>query len=80
MAASHYGCAEIVRILLENGAHVDLQDENGLSALMKASENGQAHVVKILLENGAQINLKNESLPVQDNLQYQGQFPPFYDY
>ena len=29
MYASHYGHAEIVKILLENGAQVDLQEEDG---------------------------------------------------
>ena len=53
------GHSEVVKILLENGAQVDLQKENGWYALMCASPKGHAEVVKILLENGAQVDLQN---------------------
>ena len=44
MSASQNGHTEVVKILLENGAQVDLQN-NGFSALMIASLNGHAEVV-----------------------------------
>jgi len=49
-----------VQILLANGAQVDLQNEDGLSALMIASMIGHSEVVERLLASGAQINLHNK--------------------
>ncbi len=46
MVASHNGHAEVVKILVENGAQVNLQAKDGWSALMIASQNGHAEVVK----------------------------------
>ena len=49
---------EVVKILLDNRAQVDLQSTSGKSsALMHASEIGHAEVVKLLLDNQAQIDL-----------------------
>ena len=58
MSASKNGHGEVVKLLLEHGAQVDLQEENGWSALMSASQNGHGEVVKLLLEHGAQVYLQ----------------------
>ncbi len=50
----------MAKVLLENGAQVDMLDKNGSSALMVASQSGHADVVKLLLENRAQIHLKKK--------------------
>ncbi len=42
--------AEVVKILLENGAQVNLQEKDEWSALMIASQNGHAEVVNRLVE------------------------------
>ena len=59
MIASYCGDHKSVELLLENGAQVDLKDNDGWSALMYASLNGHSEVVKLLLENSAQVDLKD---------------------
>ena len=60
IAASHRGHKEVVQLLLEKGAHVDLPAENGFSALMIASQIGHKGVVEALLEARAQMNLQSK--------------------
>jgi ankyrin repeat protein len=55
-AASALGLTETARILLDHGAKVNLQDANGVSALMEACSGGHPEVVKLLLEHGAKVN------------------------
>ncbi|KAL5510293.1 hypothetical protein EMCRGX_G005818, partial [Ephydatia muelleri] len=59
MMACRYGHAEVVRMLLSAGAHVNDQHENGESSLMMACWYGHAEVVKMLLSAGAHINDQN---------------------
>lgn len=40
----------MVRALLECGANVNIQDDEGSTALMCASEHGRAEIVSLLLE------------------------------
>ncbi len=40
----------MVKLLLDNNALVNLQNDEGLSSLMYASENDHVDVVKVLLE------------------------------
>ena len=49
MRASWKGHCEVVKLLLEKGAQVDLQDGDGWSALMRASQNGQCKVLVSLI-------------------------------
>ena len=49
---------ETVSILLQNGAHVNMQNNNEWPPLMIASQNGHAETVSILLQNGAHINIQ----------------------
>jgi len=53
MTASLGGHEEFVRLLLENGADINLRGSDGSNALFLASLNGHAGIVRILLENGA---------------------------
>ena len=59
MPACQNGHIDVVKILLENEAQVNLQEKNGLSSLMLASQNGHDDVVRLLLENKAQVDLQN---------------------
>ncbi|MEQ2245310.1 KN motif and ankyrin repeat domain-containing protein 3 [Ilyodon furcidens] len=50
MLAVSHGRQEMVQALLECGADVNVQDDEGSTALMCASEHGRAEIVKLLLE------------------------------
>ncbi len=55
--AASEGHEEIVQYLLENGAKIDVQDDDYGTPLYVAAENGCVNVVKQLLERGADVNL-----------------------
>ncbi len=57
--ASGRGHSDVVKLLLDSGAQVNLQDIDGWSSLRVASENGHSYVVKLLLDSGAQVNLRD---------------------
>ena len=50
MAAAFEGQGALVRMLLQRGATVNLQDSLGLTALMHAAGNGQTTIVQALLD------------------------------
>ena len=54
--ASYLGDAEIVTLLLDNGANVNITDDEGSTALVSAIVGGHPRVVQLLLENGADVN------------------------
>ena len=49
MLAVKHGKADLVELLLENGAAVNLQDADGSTALMCAVEHETLHIVKLIL-------------------------------
>jgi len=49
MLAVSHGRQNMVQMLLEAGAKVNMQDEDGSTALMCASEHGHTDIVKMLL-------------------------------
>jgi hypothetical protein len=57
--ASREGNFEIVKVLIENGANVNIVDNEGWSPLMRASLAGKEDIVDILLKNGAKAQLLN---------------------
>jgi len=60
MYASKYGQLEAVKLLLQAGANIDLQEGHGRTALMYASMNGYLETVKLLLQEGANIDLQDK--------------------
>lgn len=50
--------ADIVRLLLAKGAHVDQRDGYGYTSLMYAAKNGNVEVIQVLLNAGAKTNLR----------------------
>jgi ankyrin repeat protein len=48
----------IVKLLLENGAQPDFEDENGQAPLSRAVEGGDVDVLHLLIAKGAKINTK----------------------
>ena len=52
----YYGYCDIVKILIDNGADVHMQDNYPIRF---ASDNGHYDIVKLLIENGADVSSKN---------------------
>ena len=52
--AALYGYSKVVTILLKNGADVNVDDNQGSTALTWAERYGHTEVATILLKNGAQ--------------------------
>jgi serine/threonine-protein phosphatase 6 regulatory ankyrin repeat subunit B len=61
MEASTAGRTEIVQMLLEKGADLDVKDDNGKTALMEASTSGRTEIVQMLLEKGADLDVKDDN-------------------
>ena len=59
MYAAYAGDLEMARLMLENGAPVNVQTDVGTTALMYAAAYGHMEVVRFLVENGADIHILN---------------------
>ncbi|KAI8590984.1 hypothetical protein BDZ88DRAFT_412989 [Geranomyces variabilis] len=57
--AAYLGKAELVRVMLEEGADVDARDANGATALMYAARDGRADVAEVLLDFHARPQLED---------------------
>jgi ankyrin repeat protein len=57
--AGYYNQAEVVRLLLDQGAAVDEKDGSGNTALMGACFKGYTGIAEILIEAGANVNERN---------------------
>ena len=53
------GELKIVKFLVENGANIEIKDNNGMTPLSNACRGGYLDVVKFLIENGANIETKD---------------------
>lgn len=62
-AAAQYNFTKFAEILIENGADVNLEDENGYSPLFHACRNDSVDVLRLLLDKGANMNAK-----IEDNM------------
>ncbi|KAK1775311.1 hypothetical protein QBC45DRAFT_11314 [Copromyces sp. CBS 386.78] len=51
--AVRMGRADLVRLLIEGGSHVNIHTQSGANPLCLAAAKGHANIVSILLENGA---------------------------
>ena len=71
-SAARAGDLDLVKILIKNGANIDIRDWDGKTALMLASENGHRDVVQELLNNHADASLRdindNNALDLVDKL------------
>jgi ankyrin repeat protein len=61
MLASLNGHTDVVKLLLDRGAKIDLQRSDGATALIVAAQNGHEEVIKILLERGADRGIKDNT-------------------
>ena len=60
MSAVENHQTEVVRLLLNDGANVNIQDVRGNTALMGASLKGETAIVSDLLKQGAKVNIEND--------------------
>ena len=58
--AARDGNIDVVELLLKEHVDINIQDENGVRALMLASKNGHIQVVELLLKEHADINIQNQ--------------------
>ena len=58
--AAKTGNTEVVKLQLKEHVNVNIQDEDGVTALMLASLNGHTQVVELLLKNNADVNIQKE--------------------
>jgi len=68
MLAVSHGRQEMVQLLLESGSDVNMQDEDGSTALMCATEHGHIDIVRLLLDHpdidiGLKDNVRHLSVP-----------------
>ena len=63
MLAARYGWAEVVRLLLEHKADLDVTAKYGLSALMLAVVNHHLAAAKELIDAGANTQLRGSGAP-----------------
>jgi ankyrin repeat protein len=59
--AAENGYAEMVELLLSEGADVTVADKDGWTPLIAASSKGHLDVVRLFLDNGAEVNLKDKT-------------------
>jgi ankyrin repeat protein len=59
--AARNGRAEVVKLLLQKGADIDIRNHLGWSALMMASWWGRTAIMTLLLDGGAPINAQSQS-------------------
>ncbi|KAL5084943.1 hypothetical protein Trisim1_011297 [Trichoderma cf. simile WF8] len=53
--ASYHGHSALVKLLIEKGADMEAQDDDGQTPLSRAAENGHEATVKVLIEKGADV-------------------------
>ena len=64
--AAANGHVDVVKLLIENGADVNLKGEAWYGPLHAAAAKGHIEVVKILLENGADVNIFHHNKPLHN--------------
>ncbi|KAK1994353.1 ankyrin [Colletotrichum falcatum] len=68
--AAQKGRFGMVKILLQNGANVSQEDEDGITALKMASEYGRENIVNLLIQKGADVNPSSGSFAGQTPLSH----------
>ena len=61
MFVSDNGHHQVMELLLKEGADVNIQNNDGWTALMIASDDGHHQVVELLLKEGADVNIQNNN-------------------
>lgn len=61
VAAAVRGNADIVALLIDHGADIEAQNNDGLTPIVEAARNGHLAVVELLLDRGVDVNAKDGS-------------------
>ena len=61
MIAASKSNKEMIELLIEHGADVNVADEHGKTALIVAAENSNKEMLELLIKHGANINTADES-------------------
>ncbi len=61
MEAAVRGNVEVMKLLIEHGADVNMADKDGWTALMGAVVQGHTESVKLLLKHGAKVRARNHN-------------------
>ena len=61
LMSAHLGHADLLELLLDRGAEVNMQSNSGISALMIACFVGNTEMVELLLHHGAQVNMRDSA-------------------
>ena len=59
--AAKIGNTEVVKLLIKENADVNVQDEDGWTALLLASLNGHTQVVELLIKENADVNIQKKN-------------------
>ncbi|XP_046389103.1 serine/threonine-protein phosphatase 6 regulatory ankyrin repeat subunit B-like [Ischnura elegans] len=59
--AAEHGDLEVIQMLLERGAHVNIRDRSGCTPLHRAALRKEVGIMALLLEHGAIINSRNNN-------------------
>lgn len=54
--ASQNGHIDVVKVLLDKGADINIKNSNGVTSLIMAIQNSSMDIVKLLLDKGAEVN------------------------
>ena len=60
MQAASAADRDVVAVLLQGGADVNAQTNNGITPLMLTASKNAPEVVQLLLDAGADVNVKNQ--------------------
>lgn len=60
MLAAIAGYIDIVKMLIDAGADLNLQNKNGRTALLSAALKGNTNIVRLLIERGARFDIQDE--------------------
>jgi ankyrin repeat protein len=67
-SAADRGNVEVTRLLIDNGADINLCAKGAISILHRAIKNNQKETAKLLVERGAKLNLKDPSGRIEIHL------------
>ena len=68
--AAEFGHIKVTKFLIEKGANIEVENEDGNTPLHEAVDGGHFEVVKYLIEKGAQLDAKNKTNDTPRDMAY----------